>query len=243
MTPIQGDWKIDAIGLPVSVLRKVCFDNARRLLVRSLPLPVLKAVRVKKDFRPDGRLDELVWRLPAPVRLECQLRDGVARPEISTTVRALWSDRYLYLGYECPFTERTTFSPPALTKERFGLWEKDVVEAFIGSDSNNLKHYFEFEVSPNGERIDLEIGGATKDLEWNSGFESGVKVDEKAKVWTAEMRIPLGALSSVTPTTGTRWRVNLYRHDIAHRVFLAWSPTTTATAHTPEKFGYLEFGE
>lgn len=28
MTPIQGDWKIDAIGLPVPVLRKVYFDNA-----------------------------------------------------------------------------------------------------------------------------------------------------------------------------------------------------------------------
>jgi len=70
-----------------------------------------------------------------------------------------------------------------------------------------------------------------------------VQVNEKAKVWTAEMRIPLRALGAGRPTKGARWRLNLYRHDIAHRVFLAWSPTATATAHTPEKFGYLEFGE
>jgi predicted TIM-barrel fold metal-dependent hydrolase len=31
-TPIQGRWKIDAIGLPDGVLRKVYFDNAARLL-------------------------------------------------------------------------------------------------------------------------------------------------------------------------------------------------------------------
>ncbi len=37
MTPIQGRWTISGIGLPASVLRKIYFDNARRLLARSLP--------------------------------------------------------------------------------------------------------------------------------------------------------------------------------------------------------------
>ena len=50
MTPIQGDWTISGIGLPASVLRKIYFDNARRLLARSLPAPVLEAVRVEHDF-------------------------------------------------------------------------------------------------------------------------------------------------------------------------------------------------
>jgi predicted TIM-barrel fold metal-dependent hydrolase len=36
MTPIQGRWTISGIGLPVEVLRKVYFENARRLLARSL---------------------------------------------------------------------------------------------------------------------------------------------------------------------------------------------------------------
>lgn len=36
MTPIQGHWTISGIGLPSSVLRKVYFENAERLLARSL---------------------------------------------------------------------------------------------------------------------------------------------------------------------------------------------------------------
>jgi predicted TIM-barrel fold metal-dependent hydrolase len=39
MTPIQGSWTISGIGLPVDVLRKIYFENARRLLARSLPPP------------------------------------------------------------------------------------------------------------------------------------------------------------------------------------------------------------
>ncbi len=36
MTPIQGDWTISGVGLPTPVLRKIYFENARRLLARSL---------------------------------------------------------------------------------------------------------------------------------------------------------------------------------------------------------------
>ncbi len=239
MTPIQGDWKIDAIGLPASALRKIYFDNARRLLVRSLPLPLLKATRLEGVLRIDGKLDDLSWESNEGVRLESLLKDGSARPDLSTKVRALWSDEYLCLGFECPFTELTAFNPPDLTRERSGLWNRDVVEAFIGGDKE--KHYFEFEVSPNGEQLDLELGGQTKGLDWNSGFESAVNVDNTAKIWRVEMRIPLKALSATPPVRGTRWRLNLYRHDRAHDVFLAWSPTATSTAHTPARFGYLEF--
>src|SRR5437762_8033729 len=114
MTPIQGDWKINAIGLPAAVLRKIYFDNARRLLVRSLPLPVIKAAHIARDFVPTGRLDEPAWQGQQSARIENQLRDGAARPELSTTVRVLWSDHYLYLGYECPFTELTVFEPADL---------------------------------------------------------------------------------------------------------------------------------
>lgn len=37
MTPIQGDWTISAINLPPAVLRKIYFDNARKILARALP--------------------------------------------------------------------------------------------------------------------------------------------------------------------------------------------------------------
>jgi hypothetical protein len=58
MTPIQGDWTISSINLPPEVLRKIYFDNARKLLARSLPLPTVTATRIETDFVPDGRLEE-----------------------------------------------------------------------------------------------------------------------------------------------------------------------------------------
>ena len=58
-----------------------------------------------------------------------------------------------------------------------------------------------------------------------------------------EVRIPMSALSTKAPEPGTRWRINLYRHDTATNGFLAFSPTLTNTFHTPDRFGWLEFAK
>jgi predicted TIM-barrel fold metal-dependent hydrolase len=241
MTPIQGDWTISGIGLPAVVLRKIYFDNARRLLAGSLPAPVVKAARVDREFPLKGDLSNPAWQKARAVYLEMSSRDAVAQPRFSTPVRVLWSGENLYLGYECPFTEITTFEPADLAKERFGLWERDVVEAFIGADPARMDRYTEYELSPNGEKLDLIIDPPRKDFEWSSGFECAVRVNAAAKIWTAEMRIPLQALSQSTPQAGTRWRINFYRHDAANKAFLAWNPTLTASFHTPARYGILEF--
>ena len=240
MTPIQGAWTINSIQLPPDVLRKIYFDNARRLLARSLPLPVLSATRITRDFAPDGHLDEREWQQAAPVRLEYQSNDASARPDLSTTVRALWSADFLYLGYECPFTKLTVFTP-AQKDERIGLWDKDVVEAFICADPAKLTRYTEYEWAPNGDWLDLLCDLPAKDFAWSSGLESAASVDEAAHVWRIEVRIPLRALADTAPPPGARWRINLFRHDTAGGGFLAFSPTLTSTFHTPERFGWLEF--
>ncbi|HEX6986308.1 MAG TPA: amidohydrolase family protein, partial [Planctomycetaceae bacterium] len=76
MTPIQGDWTISSIGLPASALRKIYFDNARKLLARSLPSPMAKARRVGDEILLDGELSEAAWRAAAPARLEYSLADS-----------------------------------------------------------------------------------------------------------------------------------------------------------------------
>jgi predicted TIM-barrel fold metal-dependent hydrolase len=251
MTPIQGDWTISSIGLPAPVLRKVYFDNARLLLARSLPPPVLKARRFANDFNLDGDLTKTEWQVLPPTRLEYETASASARPEMSTTVRALWTPKYLYLGYECPCTRLTVFDPPLADRKRFNLdqpgvslWDRDVVEAFIGTDAENPRHYAEFEVAPTNERLDLMIRNLPeKDFAWSSGFESAVKVDPAGQVWTCELRIPLAQLSGTRPAPGSRWRLNLFRCDRAQRAFLAWRPTLNGSFHTPERFGVLEFAD
>ena len=249
MTPIQGDWTISSIGLPESVLRKVYFDNARRLLARSLPQPVLLARRISQDFELDGCLSSPLWQTAQPAVLDQTSATGAVRPEMATSVRALWSAKYLYLAYECPFTALTVFTPPQSAAKRFGkdgasLWDRDVVEAFIGSDPENPKHYAEFELAPTNERLDLMVTNLPeRDFDWNSGFQSVVDINKKTKVWTCEMRMPLQALGKEQPSPGNRWRINLYRCDRANRAFLAFRPTLTGSFHEPERFGTLEFIE
>ena len=249
MTPIQGDWTISSIGLPAPVLRKVYFDNARKLLARSLPLPVVRARHISQDFVPNGELDEPVWQTAIPATMEYSSGDYSARSEMATTIRVLWSSDSLYLGYECPYTELTVFDPPAFDKERHGnergvsLWDRDVVEAFIASDPQNLRHYSEYEVAPTNEKLDLVLNAGRGDFEWSSAFQTAVKVDEKTRRWTCEMRIPLKALASTKPQAGMQWRLNFFRCDRANNAFLAWNPALTGSFHTPEKFGWLEFVE
>lgn len=250
MTPIQGDWTISSIGLASSVLRKIYFDNARRLLARSLPEPIAWARRTTRDFEPDADLTKTVWQTATPVLLETQADDGRIRPELATTVRCLWSADYLYLAYSCPYTELTTFATVTAGHKRFdlnrsgvSLWDRDVVEAFIGSDPQNLRHYAEFEIAPSNERLDLDVALPNKDFDWTSRFESAVQIRAGERIWDCEVRIPLASLGAIKPVAGTRWRINLFRSDRANQASLAWRAPLSPTFHVPERFGVLEFVE
>ncbi len=241
MTPIQGDWTISGISLPDEVLRKIYFDNARKLLARSLPFPVMRAARIPADFALDGKLKNAAWQAAKPVHLEYDSGHGAAHPAVATPVRALWTDQFLYLGYDCPITEITTFEPPFKDKERMGLWDKDVVEAFIAPDPEKVDHYSEYEVAPTGEKLDLILSPGRSDFEWSSGFEAASVVNREKNRWTAEMKIPMAAFKDAPPKAGEKWRINLYRIDRAHKAFLALNPTLTRTYHTPARFAHLEF--
>jgi hypothetical protein len=204
------------------------------------PGPIMRASRLQEDFKLDGNTAKLLWRKVRPVQLRLESRTAMERPDVVTNVRALWSQQFLYLAFDCPFTKLTVFEPVQAT-ERLGLWERDVVEAFVASDTNNVRRYTEYEVSPTNERLDVKI--PEKDFAWSSGFESATRVDDKHKRWTAEMRIPWAALSEAKPAAGARWRINLYRCDYANKAFLAFNPTLTGSFHVPERFGILEFTE
>lgn len=52
-TPIQGNWKIDAIGLPYPVLRKLYYDNAEKLIFqRKMTVPVIDPLDEQTSSAP-----------------------------------------------------------------------------------------------------------------------------------------------------------------------------------------------
>jgi hypothetical protein len=199
----------------------------------------MKARRVEGDVKLDGDLSEDAWQDAEPAAVEYTLAEAEARPALATEVRCLWSEEAIYFGFSCPYSKLTVFDPPA-KEERLGLWDRDVVEMFLGTDPAKAGRYAEFEVAPTNERLDVIIDRPEKDFGWASGFESAVRVDEVEKRWTVEVRIPAAALSPAVIAKGARLPLNLYRSDISEGVFLAWSPTLLGTAHAPERFGVLK---
>jgi hypothetical protein len=51
----------------------------------------------------------------------------------------------------------------------------------------------------------------------------------------------LKSLSEKLPAAGTRWNLNLFRHDTATQAGLAFRPTLQGSYHAPERFASLLF--
>ncbi|MGV3773841.1 MAG: carbohydrate-binding family 9-like protein, partial [Verrucomicrobiales bacterium] len=241
MTPIQGEWTISGIGLQPAALRKIYFDNAMKLLARSIPAR-MEALRTS-DMEVKGALGEGPWEKSPVSRIEYASNDVTPKIDSSTKVRVLYSDKFLYVRYDAPYTELTTFEPARMDRERIGLWDRDVVELFIGSDFEKITDYYEFQTAPTGEQLDLliskEVPNVNERIAWNSGFDSAVKTERS--IWTTVMKIPLAALKIQNIEPGMKARLNFYRIDKAANAYIAWSPTLAGSYHKPERFGTLWF--
>jgi hypothetical protein len=171
---------------------------------------------------------------------------GSVVPHNATEIRSRWTRDNLYILFICHFDQLFAKPNPVTTNETNHLWEWDVAEAFIGSDMVNIDRYKEFEISPHGEWVDLDINLKHSLPEggwlWNSGFTAKTRIDEQNKVWYGEMRIPFRSIESQAPAAGQRFRVNFYRMQgpPPDRKMIAWQPTHKKNYHVPEAFGTLE---
>jgi hypothetical protein len=55
-------------------------------------------------------------------------------PDLQMEIRGFWTDSDLHLLFICPFRTLNTFKPPQDDRPRRGLWDRDVVEMFLGDD-------------------------------------------------------------------------------------------------------------
>ena len=135
------------------------------------------------------------WRQAKPVTF-CQDWQGKnPDPNRQTEVRVLWTPQTLFLRFECRYRELYVFADSDPNGRRDHLWDRDVAEVFLQPDPSRPTEYKEFEVSPNGFWIDLDISpGQKPDLK--SGMQRSVVLDERARTWTAELAIPIKALTS-----------------------------------------------
>jgi alpha-galactosidase len=183
------------------------------------------------------------WRAAKPVHFDSDWQGKNADAHRQTEVRVLWTSGFLYLKFVARYRVITVFGDADADGRRDKLWDRDVAEAFLQPDPQQPRRYKEFEVSPNGFWIDLEIAnGALQHIK--SGLQRRVNIDEPEKTWTAELAIPMKSLAQHFDPTSV-WRVNFFRVEgpAEPRFYSSWQPTNTPQPnfHLPERFGFLKF--
>lgn len=167
-------------------------------------------------------------------------------PGHRTEIRSRWTRDNIYFLFTCPYDELHLKPNPATATETNQLWNWDVAEVFVGSDFQQITRYKEFEVSPQGEWVDLDIDRVHPLPEggwrWNSGFAVKARIDARHKIWYGEMRIPLRSIDKRPPAPGLEMRINFFRCQGREpgRKFIAWQPTGEASFHVPQAFGLIK---
>jgi hypothetical protein len=205
--------------------------------------PEVAADRLSQPLDTNGFPKEDEWNRATPVAFSHDWQGHHEDPQRQTEVRVLWSGPELYLRFCCHYRTLHVFPDADPNGRRDALWDRDVAEVFLQPDRFGEKHYKEFEVSPKGQWLDLDITPQGR-RHLTSGMRTLVKLGEPNREWIADLAIPVGALSSHFDPAQS-WRANFFRCEGAEpeRFYSAWQPTHTPEPnfHVPERFGTLRF--
>jgi hypothetical protein len=191
-------------------------------------------------------LDHDEWQHAAPVALTRYWSGEIAPPQRHAEARLLWTPDALLARFVCEQGEPLVVrAAPDTGRKVVGLWDFDVCEIFVAPEV--AEHYFEFEVAPTGEWLDVEIHWRPDERTPNWHYQSGMRTAARIETGrvTLAVWIPWTAFGRA-PRVGERWRGNLFRCVGAmgeERGYLAWLPTKTPQPafHVPQAFGWLEF--
>jgi Carbohydrate family 9 binding domain-like len=205
----------------------------------------IQSTWAEADPRLDTNPTSSFWRGSLPIYMDADAH-GKPDPKYRTEIRTRWTKQNLYFLFVCPYEELNLKPNPNTSAETNELWNWDVAEAFIGADFNDIGRYKEFELSPQGEWIDLDIDlHKPRDEEgwkWNSSFAVSVRIEKAAHVWYGAMRIPYSAIDTRPATAGNILRINLFRSQgpTSARHQIAWQAPMSDSFHVPERFGLLK---
>jgi len=222
----------------VATLPQESYASDSRLLAKRAPV----------DFRPDGDLGKAAWKHADSVKFDQDASGKSRHPEVSTRVASVWTETQIYFAFWSRYDALNVYEGEDPARERWQLWDRDVVEVFLNPQPERVNHYYEFEVAPNNQWVDLEIDKTKEpfnEVSWNSGFAHATRIDARNHLWTTEVRIPVSSMNVSAIHPGMEWRANFFRAagkgGDEHRTFLAWSIIPEGkTFHVPTRFGILK---
>lgn len=211
--------------------------------LKPVPADLTSATCAAREIPLNARHPAPEWSEATPIAFSSDWQGRNPDPSRRTEVRLLWTRATLYLRFHCRYRELFVFEDSDSNGRRDHLWDSDVAEAFLQPDPSRPAHYLEFEISPNGMWIDLDIfPGGRSDLK--SGLQRSVWLDRKRHAWAAELAIPMSTLIPCFNPAAI-WRANFYRVEGNRepRFYSAWQPTNTPHPdfHVPAAFGKLRF--
>ncbi len=233
------------------VLALACAAHAQERPVG--PVPRYEVKRTSGRMNIDGKLDDLSWK--SANTLEFQFPwDQQTGAKQKTTVRLLWDDENLYLGYDCEDTDITA----VYEKRDDPTYRDDAVELFINPKPSQNGLYYGMEMNARAVLYDylyifptlllkrLDFAG----VQLSTHLRGTLNVrGDKDEGWTLEVAIPWKNFEELAPKLppepGSMWTANLNRWDGVEpaRRLSQWSDSgmKAPNPHQPSRFGQLIF--
>lgn len=268
---IPADWESPVIKIHVGLWK----GDERMPVVRGQTSPDGRAlaltintgvqVRVSEMDAPratgainiDGRLDEPAWRTAGTTGPLVNPQSGApaGATDAHGTVRVLWDDQNLYLGWEV--TDDNLVETGTTRDAHY--WDNDTTEVMIDPDGDG-RNYYELQVSPGNHTFDTQHATPRTpppfgNVGWNPNVRSAVVANgtlgnpaDNDTGYTVEMAIPWTDINAGAPHTppqvGDAWRINFFLMDKAKdggSRSAAWSPPRTGDFHATDRFGRITF--
>ncbi|MEZ4230655.1 MAG: carbohydrate-binding family 9-like protein [Polyangiaceae bacterium] len=262
-----GIWK-DTSRIPIKSGPK---DAHNRAIVATLntgvtpgavPRSGLPSLRVTdllegQTIQIDGKLDEAAWKGAASTGPFIDVRSGKpnARFPVNGSVKLLWDQEHLYLGFEIKDKKVTGGFDAKQTDPH--LWTKDTVEIMTDPDGDgDNKDYYEIQINPQNLVFDsqfddynkpkVEPDGPFGHQDWSAKLKSAVTIngtldddDDEDQGYVVEVAIPWKSFSKAKqapPKPGDTWRMNFYAME--NNGGVAWSPILgQGNFHKAARFG------
>jgi len=200
--------------------------------------PLLPVIRVTDSPTIDGELGEKAWCRSFRVSefrfaAKGKGREG-AQPSRPATMRLLYTDDCLYVGFECAGSVKDGGRIPsrAVTGRTRTLPRGPGLTIFLQPGPGG--EVFRFATAGDGKTDDGQPRNKDR-----KGRPFGVVRGTDAS-WTAEFEIPFASLRSATPADGSEWRLSAAAHDAVSNGEIRWPGEATGAA-APRRFGRILF--